>query len=223
VTHRNPSTHRGAREQRPPHSQETRERLRVLWASGLSSQEIGRRLDMSKNGVVGLAHRMGLPQRPSPIRPANPATPPLPRASRRVAADVVRLASPSAVSGSTARAPVLPARAAANPPPVLAATSPPSQPVTPDRPAAAAPARRHPLLRGAGARPGRVVVHRLPRQGVHQARTGRAARRAPMRLIPSRPVMAEILRDLGQAVGVSLGAIAVAFAVLGLSACVAGL
>jgi hypothetical protein len=139
VTHRNPSTHRGAREQRPPHSQETRERLRVLWASGLSSQEIGRRLDMSKNGVVGLAHRMGLPQRPSPIRPANPATPPLPRASRRVAADVVRLASPSAVSGSTARAPVLPARAAANPPPVLAATSPPSQPVTPDRPAAAAP------------------------------------------------------------------------------------
>jgi hypothetical protein len=44
-----------------------------------------------------------------------------------------------------------------------------------------------------------------------------------MRLIPSRPVMAEILRDLGQAVGVSLGAIAVAFAVLGLSACVAGL
>lgn len=46
-----------------------------LWQAGLSTAEIGRRLGISKNAVVGKAHRLDLPARPSPIR--NPA----PRAS----------------------------------------------------------------------------------------------------------------------------------------------
>jgi GcrA cell cycle regulator len=43
-------------------------KLRTLWAEGLSTAEIGRRLNISKNAVVGKAHRLNLPPRPSPIR-----------------------------------------------------------------------------------------------------------------------------------------------------------
>ena len=47
---------------------ETITRLKTLWAEGLSTAEIGRRLNISKNAVVGKAHRINLPSRPSPIR-----------------------------------------------------------------------------------------------------------------------------------------------------------
>jgi GcrA cell cycle regulator len=43
-------------------------RLRELWSEGHSTAEIGRRLGVSKNAVVGKAHRLDLPARPSPIR-----------------------------------------------------------------------------------------------------------------------------------------------------------
>lgn len=42
--------------------------LMQLWADrGLSAAEIGRRLGISKNAVVGRSHRLRLPARPSPI------------------------------------------------------------------------------------------------------------------------------------------------------------
>lgn len=47
---------------------ETIARLRELWSQGLSTAEIGRQLSITKNAVVGKAHRLGLPPRPSPIR-----------------------------------------------------------------------------------------------------------------------------------------------------------
>ncbi|NPD66286.1 GcrA cell cycle regulator (plasmid) [Lichenicola cladoniae] len=58
--------------------------LRELWADGHSTAEIGRRIGASKNAVVGKAHRLNLPGRPSPIaqdteqpkRPSKPATVP---------------------------------------------------------------------------------------------------------------------------------------------------
>ena len=43
-------------------------RLRALWAEGHSTAEIGRRMGVSKNAVVGKAHRLNLSSRPSPIR-----------------------------------------------------------------------------------------------------------------------------------------------------------
>lgn len=43
-------------------------RLRSLWQEGLSTAEIGRRMQITKNAVVGKAHRLTLPARPSPIR-----------------------------------------------------------------------------------------------------------------------------------------------------------
>lgn len=47
---------------------ETISRLRALWDEGHSTAEIGRRLGITKNAVVGKAHRLTLPARPSPIR-----------------------------------------------------------------------------------------------------------------------------------------------------------
>ena len=44
------------------------EELRALWGEGLSTEEIGRRMKLSKNAVVGRAHRIFLASRPSPIR-----------------------------------------------------------------------------------------------------------------------------------------------------------
>ncbi|MFT8418557.1 MAG: GcrA family cell cycle regulator [Acetobacter sp.] len=49
-------------------SEEIIAQLKDLWAEGLSTAEIGRRLSITKNAVVGKAHRLGLPPRPSPIR-----------------------------------------------------------------------------------------------------------------------------------------------------------
>jgi GcrA cell cycle regulator len=49
-------------------NEETIGKLRALWAEGLSTAEIGRRMGISKNAVVGKAHRLNLASRPSPIR-----------------------------------------------------------------------------------------------------------------------------------------------------------
>jgi GcrA cell cycle regulator len=67
-------------------AEETIVRLRSLWDEGLSTAEIGRRLGVSKNAVVGKAHRLDLPARPSPIR-RDGSGPAAPRRStpRRVA------------------------------------------------------------------------------------------------------------------------------------------
>ncbi len=39
-----------------------------LWGEGLTTAEIGKMVGVTKNAVVGKAHRLGLPPRPSPIR-----------------------------------------------------------------------------------------------------------------------------------------------------------
>ncbi len=65
--------------------------LQALWAAGHSTAEIGRRMGISKNAVVGKAHRLRLPARPSPIRKADPAAPQ--RAARPMSAPLPRPAS----------------------------------------------------------------------------------------------------------------------------------
>jgi GcrA cell cycle regulator len=61
------------------------QRLRELWArTELSTAEIGRRLGVSKNAVVGKARRLDLPGRPSPIRRDGEPQPIVPRQPRPV-------------------------------------------------------------------------------------------------------------------------------------------
>ena len=114
-------------------NEESIERLRALWAEGHSTAEIGRRMNISKNAVVGKAHRLNLTARPSPIRRDGPAVP--------------RAAAPRRVTGSTL--PPLPAtQAAAEPAARLAAPRPaPLRPVA--RPASpiAPMAKAAPVLR----------------------------------------------------------------------------
>ena len=52
--------------------------LKRLWATGATTAEIGRMLDITKNAVVGKCHRLGLPGRPSPIKRVAAKTPPAP-------------------------------------------------------------------------------------------------------------------------------------------------
>jgi GcrA cell cycle regulator len=71
---------------------DTVRKLRQLWFEGHSTAEIGRRMGVTKNAVVGKAHRLDLPARPSPIRTSNSPRPtrqqPIPRL-----ADTMPLAS----------------------------------------------------------------------------------------------------------------------------------
>lgn len=62
--------------------------LTKLWNDGLSTAEIGKMLGISKNAVVGKAHRLRLSSRPSPIRrmAMRPLTPRMPREPRSTSA-----------------------------------------------------------------------------------------------------------------------------------------
>jgi GcrA cell cycle regulator len=60
------------------------QRLVSLWGEGHSTAEIGRRMNVTKNAVVGKAHRLNLPARPSPIRRDGAGSAPRPAAPRRL-------------------------------------------------------------------------------------------------------------------------------------------
>jgi GcrA cell cycle regulator len=59
-------------------------KLRDLWAEGPSTAEIGRRIGVSKNAVVGKAHRLDLPARPSPVRRGGHEVIPAPKRTPRL-------------------------------------------------------------------------------------------------------------------------------------------
>lgn len=52
------------------------QRLRDFWSAGIPAAEIGRRLGVSKNSIIGKVHRLGLDARPSPIQEASAQKPP---------------------------------------------------------------------------------------------------------------------------------------------------
>lgn len=62
---------------------ETIQTLRTLWAKGHSTAEIGRRMGLSKNAIVGKAHRLNLPSRPSPITRGDPKPRKIPARRRK--------------------------------------------------------------------------------------------------------------------------------------------
>ena len=94
--------------------------LRALWDEGHSTAEIGRRMGVSKNAIVGKAHRLDLPARASPIR-RQEAEGALSTSSRRKPAPVRR----DALAAPPARrpAPMSPAPAAAASVPAAAAAA----------------------------------------------------------------------------------------------------
>jgi len=95
--------------------------LRALWDEGLSTAEIGRRMNLSKNAIVGKAHRLGLPPRPSPIRVQGSGSRPGER--RQIRKDGPSLPPLRSVADATA-----PSRP---PTPALAPAPAPAMPVAP--------------------------------------------------------------------------------------------
>jgi GcrA cell cycle regulator len=79
--------------------------LRALWDEGHSTAEIGRRLGVTKNAIVGKAHRLDLPARPSPIRRDPDAAPVRRTPVRRVEGPTLP-PLPSAVADGDAGLPV---------------------------------------------------------------------------------------------------------------------
>jgi len=107
-------------------------RLRQLWQEGHSTAEIGRRMSITKNAVVGKAHRLTLPPRPSPIR-RDMAEGHVARrsATRRTTGPTLpALSSPAAMPG-TAAAPIsaAPSRPPSVTAPHAAVSEPPRVPV----------------------------------------------------------------------------------------------
>jgi GcrA cell cycle regulator len=121
---------------------ETIARLRALWAEGHSTAEIGRRLGISKNAVVGKAHRLDLAARPSPIRPSPEGSRPRPAARRSTGPTLPPLASTRPVTlAGTAPSAARPPGATAAPRSLgaLALRAPAPQPAPAPRLAAVAP------------------------------------------------------------------------------------
>ncbi len=125
---------------------ETIIRLRELWSEGHSTAEIGRRLGVSKNAVVGKAHRLDLPARPSPIRREGERPPPRTGPPRRFAGPTLPPLSSTALGGtalgSAALAPAHHPAASLPPrPPVVIAPRPAPSPARAVLPQAPPPPR----------------------------------------------------------------------------------
>lgn len=78
--------------------------LKRLWDAGHSASEIGKQLGVSKNAVVGKAHRLKLAARPSPIKRGGGTTRRRPAAAQRQAAARAATAGPFSGSGGPAMA-----------------------------------------------------------------------------------------------------------------------
>lgn len=85
----------------------TPERIKILiglWEEGLPTSEIGRRLGVTKNAVVGKVHRLGLKKRQSPIRQSSGASSQPKKAKKVVATTAAPQPAPAkAPSGDVVR------------------------------------------------------------------------------------------------------------------------
>jgi GcrA cell cycle regulator len=143
------------------------DRLKALWTKGMTASHIADELGgVSRNAVIGKAHRLGLQSRPSPVKPNEPA--PKPRAKAKEKPEAVAAPAKAALAEAPAPAPRAEPRPAPAPAEAPAAVE--------ARPADAPP---EPVVRSIG--PGGFV-----RQGPsdQQAPIPPAP---PRRLVPAKP------------------------------------
>jgi GcrA cell cycle regulator len=174
------------------------ETLKTMWEAGQTASQIAEALgEVSRNAVIGKAHRLGLQSRPSPVKPNEPvavaappaATPPVPTPP---APTPVVAATPAAPEPAVAEPSqeAEPWSAAVEPEPVRAAASAPAEP----RPLPPSPfevrrdAEPQPVMRSVG--PG-GFVRQSPGEQAPPATPA-----PPRRLVPARP-SAEIAGKTG--------------------------
>jgi GcrA cell cycle regulator len=76
-------------------TEERIERLKELWSQGMTASHIADELgSVSRNAVIGKAHRLGLQARPSPVKGNEPVPEPKPRAKRAPEPQASRRAEP---------------------------------------------------------------------------------------------------------------------------------
>ena len=148
------------------------ERLTTLWTQGMTASQIADELGgVSRNAVIGKAHRLGLQSRPSPVKPNEDGSA-LAGAPAATEAESAPWEEPAAPARP---APAAPAAAAAAPQAAPASDNASAQPATP----AAPPQPPQPLVRSIG--PG-GFVRQSP--GEQQAPIPPAP---PRRLVPAKP------------------------------------
>ncbi|WP_447728459.1 GcrA family cell cycle regulator [Sphingomonas koreensis] len=141
------------------------ETLRKMWDSGMTATQIAEELGgVSRNAVIGKAHRLGLASRPSPVKPNAPET--------------------KAAAAAPAAAPVPKPAPAPAPKPAPAAAAPEPRESAPaaatsEEPAAPKPAPSGPVLRSVG--PGGFIRQNPGEQ------TPPIAPAPPRRLVPAKP------------------------------------
>lgn len=137
--------------------------LRTMWEKGMTASQIAEALgDVSRNAVIGKAHRLGLQSRPSPVKPNDDSAPAAP-----APAPVKKAAPPVAEAPRPAPAPAAPPVTAA-PIATTISTAAPVQDTPPQ-----------PILRSVG--PG-GFVRQAP--GEQQPPIAPAP---PRRLVPAKP------------------------------------
>lgn len=116
------------------------DQLKQMWERGMTASQIAEELGgVSRNAVIGKAHRLGLQARPSPVKAADSASKAGAAGRKAAAAGAAPGASPRAPAKPREKPPVAAAPAPAVPepkaPPPVAAAAP--QPAPPQRPVAA--------------------------------------------------------------------------------------
>jgi len=142
------------------------ETLRKMWDSGLTATQIAEELGgVSRNAVIGKAHRLGLASRPSPVKPNAP------EAKAAAAAPAAEAAPPPRPA---------PAPKPVSAPPVAAAPEPRESAPAADTAAEPAPAKpAGPVLRSVG--PGGFIRQNPGEQAPPIAPA------PPRRLVPAKP------------------------------------
>jgi GcrA cell cycle regulator len=142
--------------------------LKKMWDSGMTATQIAEELGgVSRNAVIGKAHRLGLQSRPSPVKPneAKAAA-----AAPKPAAPAAAPATPAPQPVRASQAPAEPAaRTEAAPAPSAASASTPAEPREPSAP----------VLRSVG--PGGFVRQNPGEQ------TPPSSPAPPRRLVPAKP------------------------------------
>lgn len=106
------------------------ETLRTMWEKGMTASQIAEALgDVSRNAVIGKAHRLGLQSRPSPVKandaePAAPAPAPVKRTAPAPVAEAPRPAPAPAAAAAPAPTPAAAAPASDTQQPVLRSIGP---------------------------------------------------------------------------------------------------